>query len=68
MSLAGKTDDFELDDLLEFGRFADLKPAETKSIIDTIRAAVSNWNKHCDTAGVEADMARKARHGFRDIG
>ena len=68
MSLDGKTDDFELDDLLEFGRFADLKPAETRSIIDTIRAAVSNWNKHCNTAGVEADMARKARRGFRDIG
>lgn len=68
MSLAGKTDDFELDDLLEFGRFADLKPAETRSIIGTIRAAVSNWDRHCNTAGVEADMARKARRGFRDIG
>jgi serine/threonine-protein kinase HipA len=68
MSLAGKTDDFELDDLLEFGRFADLKPTETKSIIETIRAAVGNWDRHCNTAGVEADMARKARRGFRDIG
>src|SRR3546814_14008801 len=33
MSLAGKTDGFELDDLLEFGKFADLNTIETKAII-----------------------------------
>ena len=65
MSLAGKTDDFEIDDLLAFGKFADLKTIETKSIIDSIRAAIANWSVHCAEAGVPMDMAGKAVRGFR---
>lgn len=67
MSLAGKTDGFEINDLLEFGRFADLKTSEIKSIIEKIRAAVANWNKHCETAGVPDGMTSKAKRGFRSI-
>ena len=65
MSLAGKTDGFEVDDLLAFGRFADLKTSETKSIIEKVRAAIGNWDEHCATVGVSKEMTDKAMRGFR---
>jgi serine/threonine-protein kinase HipA len=65
MSLAGKTDGFELDDLLVFGRFADLKTSEIKAIIEEIEGALRNWEQHCDVAGVPAEMAQMAMRGFR---
>ncbi|MXO91062.1 type II toxin-antitoxin system HipA family toxin [Pontixanthobacter aquaemixtae] len=67
MSLAGKTDGFEFDDLLEFGKFADLKTAEIKSIASDIRSALAKWNELTRTAGVPPKMALKAQNGFRDI-
>jgi serine/threonine-protein kinase HipA len=67
MSLAGKTDGFEFDDLLEFGKFADLKTAEIKSIASDIRSALGKWNELTQTAGVPPKMALKAQNGFRDI-
>ncbi|MHB9880147.1 type II toxin-antitoxin system HipA family toxin [Pacificimonas sp. ICDLI1SI03] len=67
MSLAGKTDGFGLAELLEFGKFADLKTGEVKSIIDDIRKAVGKWEAYCETAGVPIGMARKAKRGFREI-
>ena len=67
MSLAGKTDGFEFDDLLEFGKFADLKTAEIKSIASDIRSALAKWSELTRTAGVPPKMALKAQNGFRDI-
>src|SRR3546814_3948604 len=67
MSLAGKTDGFELDDLLEFGKFADLKTIETKAIISEIGAAVDRWSQFARDAGVPGAMAQKAKRGFRSF-
>jgi|TARA_R110000772_G_scaffold205498_2_gene315840 serine/threonine-protein kinase HipA len=67
MSLAGKTDNFELDDLLAFGKFADVKTGETKSIINDIRAAISQWDHFTAKAGVSDHMARSAQFGFRKL-
>lgn len=67
MSLAGKTDGFELDDLLVFGKFADLKTIETKVIISEIGAAVHRWSQFARDAGVPSTMAQKARMGFRSF-
>jgi len=67
MSLAGKTDGFELDDLLVFGKFADLKTMETKAIISEIGAAVDRWSQFARDAGVPSTMAQKARMGFRSF-
>ena len=67
MSLAGKTDGFELDDLLVFGKFADLKSIETKAIISEIGAAVDRWSQFARDAGVTSTMAQKAKMGFRSF-
>ncbi len=66
MSLAGKTDGFEFDDLLEFGKFADLKASEIKSIIGDFRLALSKWEQFTLEAGVPQGISVKARNGFRD--
>ena len=67
MSLTGKTDNFELDDLLAFGKFADLKTGETKSIINDIRVAISQWDHFTAKAGVSDHMAKLAQFGFRKL-
>ena len=67
MSLAGKTDGFELDDLLAFGKFADLKTIETKAMISEIGAAVDRWSQFARDAGVPSAMAQIAKRGFRSF-
>ena len=67
MSLAGKTDNFAVDDLLALGRFADLKPAETKRLLSEISSAVAQWDTFAEDAGVPEDLARRARAGFRSF-
>ncbi|XOV82402.1 MAG: type II toxin-antitoxin system HipA family toxin [bacterium] len=67
MSLAGKTDNFNISDLLQFGRFADLKTAETRSILADITNAVDKWDQFVEEAGVSPSMARRARAGFRSF-
>lgn len=67
MSLAGKTDGFEVDDLMTFARFADLKTREAKAIISDVRDAVSRWPEFSAEAGVAEQMARTAGNGFRRL-
>ena len=67
MSLGGKTDGFELDDLLTFGKFADLKTAEAKSILADISAAIERLGEFANIAGVSDAMASKARAAFRQM-
>ena len=43
MSLQGKRDHFELDDLIGFGRFCGLKPAKAKRMIEDIHGQVVQW-------------------------
>lgn len=65
MSLAGKTDQFTMVDLLAFGEFADLKPRETKNILERIGSAQDRWDEFCESAGVPEEMATRAQAGFR---
>lgn len=65
MSLASKTDGFTLEDLIRFGRFADIKPARLHAMLDEILAAAGNWSKHVEAAGVPDTLARQARSSFR---
>lgn len=67
MSLNGKTDGFELDDLLTFGKFADMKTIEAKAIINEIEAAISKWPELCDEAGLEPAMVKRVTQGFRSF-
>lgn len=67
MSLNGKTDGFELDDLLAFGKFADMKTVETKAIIREIEVALSKWSECTDRAGLAPEMAQRVTQGFRSF-
>jgi len=62
MSINGKRDDFELDDLLALGGVGDLKAVRAKDIIVDVQGAVSDWQEFGTGAGVsEADIGRIAR-------
>ncbi len=65
MSLAGKTDNFEMADLTAFGRMADIKPARMKSIAGEVITAAMNWKHQAEQAQVPEEMADRARRGFR---
>lgn len=65
MSLNGKTDDFALEDLLAFGRFADVKVRRCKAILEDVLAAADNWTRHAEAAEVPEQLARRAAAGFR---
>lgn len=65
MSMSAKTDDFEEEDLLAFGRFADLKTAKTRQIIDEVGSAMREWRGLAEAAEVPEDLIRRAENGFR---
>jgi len=65
MSLSGKTDEFKLEDLVRFGRFADIKPARLKAMLGDILAATDNWHRHVADAGVPEQLAQTAWSFFR---
>jgi serine/threonine-protein kinase HipA len=65
MSLAGKTDDFTLDDLVTLGRAADVKPARTRAMLGEILDQVQDWSRFADEAGLSQDLRERARAGFR---
>lgn len=67
MSLSGKTDNFETEDIITFGAFADLKKRETLNILDQIQSAVSQWSTFCEAAGVPDEMATQTANGFRHL-
>ncbi len=55
MSLAGKRDDFSLENLLSAASAADLKPPKAKAVLREVGAAVAEWGNFAKTAGVGAD-------------
>lgn len=65
MSLNGKTDGFDLDDVLAFGRFADLKTTETKAIISDIKTAISKWPDFCSRANLSLEKHQQISQNFR---
>ena len=65
MSLNGKTTAFEIDDLIALGRYADIKPGKTKSILQQVLDAAHNWDSYVEQAGVPAALAARASSGFR---
>lgn len=59
MSLAGKRDGFESDDLLDVGRDMGIKTR--RKVMDGVRAALDQWPQHADEAGL--DQAHAAAIG-----
>ena len=61
-------DGFQLEDLLAFAQFADLKTRETKDLLGQLREAISRWTEFCDQAGVGQTQREQVRAAFRTIG
>ena len=59
MSLAGRRNDFEREDILQFATSIGLKKRRALEILDKVSATVGDWGKHAEAAGVApCDMAR----------
>lgn len=54
MSLAGKRDQFSLDDLIEYAGIGDIKKTKAKSMLSEVSQAVADWK----TFASEADISR----------
>ena len=59
MSVNGKRDKFELDDLIAFGKTAGLKPAKARKMIESISSTVRQWIEFAGECGVEENMANQ---------
>ena len=67
MSLNGKRDDFELDDLLALGRFADIKTARCKALVEEVSSATRAWGAFAERAGVDQGKAERIARALRAL-
>lgn len=59
MSMAGKRNDFDHDDLMEFASNAGLKPARARQFIEDVAGSVARWSLHAGNADVgPSDITR----------
>ena len=65
MSINGKRDGFVTDDLVELGRFCNLKAAGARRIIDDVLMAVRQWPELARQAGIAAPRVREVERHFR---
>ncbi len=65
MSLAGRRNDFERDDILRFATSIGLKSRRALEITSQVSAAVQNWGEHADSAGVEIQDETRIGKTFR---
>ena len=62
MSLNGKRDDFDLEDLVTFGGYCGFSRRRALALVEEVSAPVSAWRAYADDAGVyEADAVRIQR-------
>jgi serine/threonine-protein kinase HipA len=65
MSLNGRTDDFSRDDLVTFAEFAGLKKRRAVTLVETVRAALTDWPSFAAKAGVDEKTASRIGSSFR---
>ena len=65
MSINGKTTDFSEDDLVALASFADIGKSRAQKMLAEVRDAVTLWERYAERAGVPADLAKRAKNGFR---
>jgi len=59
MSINGKRDGIEIDDLLALGKSAAIKPARARDIIAAVTESVRKWPEIADAAGVDIETAER---------
>ena len=65
MSLGGKRDGFDLNDLVAFGKLAGMKERRTKIIIREILEVVENWTEFAQAAKVHDEHAMQIQRTLR---
>ena len=65
MSLAGRRNGFDRDDILQFAASIDIKRRRALEILDKVSAAVRDWNKHAEAAGVAPRDEARIEKTFR---
>ena len=65
MSLAGRRNDFARDDILQFGASAGVKNRRALEILGRVGAAVRDWGKHAEAAGVAPRDVARVEQTFR---
>ena len=68
MSLNGKRDKFDVDDLITFAGVGGIKKTKAKTILSEVSAAIADWRTHAEKAGIsQADTARIGRTHRREL-
>jgi serine/threonine-protein kinase HipA len=68
MSVNGKRDLFEVEDLIAFAGIGGVKPVKARSILAEVSQSVAQWRDYAEAAGMpEGDMARIERAHRRDL-
>ena len=65
MSLAGKRDRFDPDDLISFAAVGGIKKGKAKSIVEDVSGAVAGWRGFAKAAGVSDKDARRIEKAHR---
>ena len=65
MSLAGRRNDFERDDIHQFAASIGVKKRRALQILDDVSASVRDWGKHAETAGVAPRDVARIEKAFR---
>lgn len=65
MSVNGKRDKFTEDDLVAAGKKADLKPGQSRKIIDEVKTAVEEWPYFAKAAGIDKSWRDEIQSHFR---
>ncbi len=65
MSLAGRRNGFDREDLLRFAASAGLKRRKALEILEEVSAAVRDWAKYAETADIAPNDVRRIEKAFR---
>jgi serine/threonine-protein kinase HipA len=65
MSLSGKRDNFQRNDLVELARVGGIKPAKAGRLIDQVAGAIRDWDVHALAAGVRPEHVENIANAFR---
>lgn len=67
MSINGKRDDFELDDIIALGKHASLSKKRTLIILSEVKAGIDSWKQLAEDADIKPEIIRMIQSMFRSI-
>jgi serine/threonine-protein kinase HipA len=65
MRINGKRDQFEMEDLIELSKKADLKKDKAIKIIENVTNVLKKWNEYAEKAGVFESFKNEIRKNLR---